>query len=138
MAFLIAFWSSVSLLAALGVAALVGSVLPHEEKVAGQLEIVALADATHMEGRFYLFGGSVDSEPVYRYYYRADGGYRMGWKSVHDSLIIETETGTPRYEKIEDRRETDWWGLGGAANTRYIFYVPPGTVTNDFSLDLEG
>lgn len=132
------FWAFLGLLPALALAALVGSILPHEEQNSGHLEIVALADATHTEGQFYLFGGTIESEPVYRYYYRSDGGYKMGWKLVGDSLIVESETETPRYDKIEEVRGTDWWGISNTAETRYIFYVPPGTVTNTFDLDLEG
>lgn len=133
-----ALWSLIGAILACVTGAILGSFLPHEEKMTGQLNIVALADATHTEGRFYLFGGSIESEPVYRYYYRSNGGYKMGWKPVGSSLIIESETETPRYDKIEEVRETDWWGFESTQETRYIFYVPPGTVTNDFNLDLEG
>ena len=51
---------------------------------------------------------------------------------------MESETETPRYDKIEDVRDASLFNLKMTHDTRYIFYVPPGTVTNTFDLDLEG
>lgn len=113
-------------------------IVGHEERTTSELPIVSLADATHVEGQYLLFGGSVDSVPVYRYYYRTDEGFRMGWKPVDESYIVEQESTRPRYEKVEDIIDFGPWTHKMASDTHYVFYVPPGTVTNDFNLDLEG
>ena len=131
-------YAAISLIPATFLAALIGHLLPGEERVVRQLEIIALADATHTDGQFYLFGGHIDAEPVYRYYYDTGKGYKMGWKPVRDSLIVESETETPRYDRIDNVRDGGLFNIPMTHETRYIFYVPPGTVTNDFNLDLEG
>lgn len=104
----------------------------------GYVQIQALKDNTHIEGDFYLFGGSIDSEPVYSYYYEGQRGTKMGWVPAIDSYIVEEETDNPRLVIEKERGQNTWWHLDlGEIGKTYIFYVPPGSITQEIELDLE-
>lgn len=108
------------------------------EVVEEVVEIRAMSDGTHTDGSFYLFGGSIDSEPVYSYFYMDGEGFRKGWVPADDALVIEESETQPRLVTREYHNVDGFWYLGaGAPDSEYVFYVPPGTVTNKFNLDLE-
>ena len=93
-------------------------------------ELYALKDTTKIEGSFFLASGSFGSSMVYVFYYKTDdGGIRMGMIDYYDAVIYEVTTAHP-YVLFTIRRELE-------VSRTASFYIPPGSVLNEYKLDLE-
>lgn len=123
----------------------IGNELPQKEIVTEQ-QIYALNDSTSTEGRKYLFSGYIDEDLVYRYVASNDKGkYIEEIKDDDDTynpIYIKEGNYTPALKHFSYKLEKDWHKLFAHAdfkNTKdecYIFYVPEGTVTNEYNINL--
>lgn len=100
--------------------------------------IVALKDNQNISGSFFIFGGYEDEDLYYYYAEETDIGIRTNKVLAKDAYIIY-DNNNPRIEEIEAVKFKHWW------NYIYAFpldnytklYVPDGTVTSDYNIDLE-
>jgi len=108
--------------------------------------IVASNDGTNLNGQWGIFGGSIDSKPVYKYYYRtSNGGYKQSWVPAAKSTIYEdVEPGGQAYitkSWNEDLNTRGWLVFDlDVANEenekRYAIHVPPGSLRQEHVYDL--
>lgn len=106
--------------------------------------IVAAADGSQTSGSFYLFGGTIDEDPVYFYYReRSDGSIRQGYIPTGKSVIYE-DTENEGYIQVNRYRDAfcEFWGCawdmaGSTRSNKYEIHVPPGSVKRQFNFDLE-
>ena len=114
------------------------------EETQQRTSIYALQDGSNIKGKFFLLGGSIDQEPVYRYYYKlSDGGFKQSWVKANITEVYETDADphivfTEQYDTLPE-----WvaWPLGPEMTVPKLvdvdIYIPPGSVLQDYSLDLE-
>jgi len=91
-------------------------------------ELVAFSGDSNISGNFFLFGGSIRESYVYRYLYKIEnGGIRQDYEYAKYSTIYETNE-SPRLEMWSDDR--------GMGDYQYRFYIPKGSVKNNYELDI--
>lgn len=100
--------------------------------------IVALKDSQNIDGQFYLMGGYVKEDLYYYYAKETEFGYKCDKVKASDSFVIYTD-GQPKIETYEATSFKHWWIYIYAIpeHTHYSIYVPAGTVTNEYKIDLE-
>lgn len=105
--------------------------------------IVAAADGSQTEGSLFLFGGTINEEPVYFFYRQgSDGSIRQGHVNTESSVIYE-DTETEGYVVVNRYREhCTTWGCAvdlerDQRRNKYEIHVPPGSVKRQFNFDLE-
>lgn len=120
-----------------GVSAAVSDIDDREHSYTFPIE--AAADDSLASGRMFLFGGSLNEEPMYFYYTEsADGAITQGHIPVDQAKIYEDQE-TEGYIKVyEDKGEitpfiihTSW------SDPEYEIHVPKGSVVTQFNFDLE-
>lgn len=101
-------------------------------------KIIALKDNQNISGSFYIMGGYVDEDLYYYYATETEFGYKVEKLKANNAYIKYTD-GETHIEKYEGEFSNDIANLFGAPmyEYRYIIYCPEGTVTNEFSVDLE-
>lgn len=99
--------------------------------------IIALKDSQNVDGQFYLMGGYVKEDLYYYYAKETEFGYKCDKVKANDSFVIYTD-GQPKIETYKATSFKHWWTYIYAIpdHTHYSIYVPAGTVTNEYKIDL--
>ena len=116
-----------------------GPKIPKEEPYS--IELVALKDNSSVNGNFFLGTGTIDEDQYYFYLTKtAKGIQQRKLKNTSDVYLNYAEsTDTPRIVVQKSRCANpiiDFLALGPTF-TEYYIYVPEGSITNEFSVDLE-
>ena len=106
-------------------------------------ELVALNDDadTSVSGLFFLGTGSVSSDEdlEYVFIYETEKGMTVGERkarNVYIQYIAEGET--PRLVHYIETYDSGFWDwLLGNKDGWDVFYIPEGSITSDFEIDLE-
>lgn len=106
-------------------------------------ELVALNDDadSSVSGLFFLGTGSVSSDEdlEYVFIYETEKGMTVGErraKSVYVQYIAKGET--PRLVHYVETYDSSFWDwLLGNKDSWDVFYIPEGSITTDFEIDLE-
>ena len=109
-----------------------------EYNKASDTKIIALKDNRNISGSFYIMGGYVDKDLYYYYATETQFGYKTE-KAKADNTYIKYTDGATHIERYVGEFANDslyLWGFP-MCDDRYIIYVPDGTVTNEFVVDLE-
>lgn len=109
-----------------------------EYQCAETTEIVALKDSMTVKGGYYVFGGYTNSDLQYYYAEKNNGGYHVSHVSARNTVIMYTDE-NPRLEhyKAEKFKNKFAYVFGFPMDERYILYVPEGSLTTDFVIDLQ-
>ena len=104
----------------------------------GIQEIIALKDGKGLVGSFYLYSGYVKDDLYYYYACETDRGYKVEKVNASKCYIIYTDE-NPRIETYVAESFTNWvsWIYAIPLHRHYILYVPDGTITNEYSINLE-
>ena len=95
-----------------------------------------MTDGSNASGSFYIFGGTIKDEFVYRYAYEDEMGIRT--KSLDaDSCVIAYTDEQPKIEKYLICYKNPVHKLFAPPRTSYKLLVPKGTVTTEFKVDLK-
>jgi hypothetical protein len=100
------------------------------------LYLEALQDNNSIEGNFFLGCGRVNGEMKYIFYYKTDGGYKMG--ELNKNVLIKYTNERPRieiYKKIKTDAYTWSIYLEGCDCENTVIYVPKGTIKQYYNLD---
>lgn len=112
------------------------------KRVRRERSLVALKDNNSINGNSFLFGGNIDEEFYYFYYYQ-DGTGTSFAKVQADRAIVFDDNTDPRIEYIACKHEN---GIIGRLldptdclflDRRKRIYVPEGSITTEYKLDLE-
>ena len=103
------------------------------------VEIQALKDNSQISGRFFLGSGRVDEEMHYFYIEETSHGKHMDNVPAKYTHVIESNNERPRVEKyIERYRNVALrWLTVTFFEPLYKIYVPEGSITTEFNVDLE-
>lgn len=117
------------------------------EKIESTQKIVNLKDNRDAKGHFFIGIGYVGTETYYYYYYQTKSGSFKADKIRTDKCEVFYTKDTPHIDtiiQIPDEEQTKNWltlswllSLQTSSNERYKIYVPEGTITDDFSIDME-
>ena len=114
--------------------------LPYNEIVTTQ-EICALNDSSEVEGQKFLFSGYIEENLVYRYVIDTERGKHIEECDVDNAYIKDIESDNPYVEIHKYEFKSGWYYLFAidfkSAKKYQIFYVPNGTITNEYSVDLQ-
>lgn len=111
-------------------------------------DLQALSDNTGVHGNFFLGSGTLDSVPAYYYYERRDDGSFYQWYVYAGNASIVETSDTPHVVRTcQNNNSFGHWVIWPLPMSNYdytcspddpaVFYVPEGSVTNSFNLDLE-
>lgn len=98
-------------------------------------ELANLQDNGRTSGSFFLGSGSIDEEPVFWYYENNSGVLSLHHVGANVASLVEAD-GPPRLEVLEKKSDNTWFQFHSGSK-HYRFYVPPGSVVNNFRLDAE-
>lgn len=119
---------------------ILGSALPYNEIVTRQ-EICALNDSSKIEGQKYLFSGYIEETLVYRYVVNSEKGKHIEECEIDNSYIKDIESNEPYVERHEYELKHGWFWLFAvdlkSAENYSVFYVPNGTITTEYNIDLQ-
>lgn len=120
-----------------GVATMVTDV--EKREYSHQFDIIAAADGSLTDGHFFIFGGTLDEEPMYFYYHQdGNGAIRQGHIPVNDTVIYEDQETTGFIEVYDDKDEINLWYVHlMGSEPKYEVHVPKGSVVRTFNFDLE-
>lgn len=117
---------------------IIGLMLPKEENITKE-NIYALNSSDSTEGASFIFSGYVDENFIYRYVIETDKGKHVEEIDADKVYIVEGN-----YEPIMEIHKTvfkyKWMYLfayHGSEKDYVKFYVPSGTVTTEYSVNLE-
>lgn len=105
--------------------------------VVEDIEIYALQDNITTEGSFFLGSGHVDDELKYFYVEETELGYVVNNVDADNAYIKYT---TDRYHLERLSYTFDNWFVRLIAfpmNNRYVFYIPDGSIINNYTVDLK-
>lgn len=122
----------------LGASGITSCVAEIEYDVDSDTKIIALKDNQNVNGSFYILGGYVDEDLYYYYATETEFGYKTE-KMKADNAYIKYTDNEPHIERYVGDFANEgayFWGFP-MCDDRYIIYVPEGTVTNEFNVDLE-
>jgi len=105
--------------------------------------IVALKDNSGVEGRLdgsiFIVSGQINETPYYYCMESTSEGKHMIKIPSDNAYIVETDEKEPSIikmtQKYIDKRYPFW--IPTTENTKYIIYVPKGTVDTTYRIDLE-
>lgn len=106
---------------------------PRDYNATGALNLQALKSPTSYEGHFFLASGTVDEEMVYRFLTKDDDGLIERGEVDADRAWIIEGTEEPR---LEYRWNCNTWTFpwGACQQPAYVFYVPTGSVLNEYEV----
>lgn len=101
-------------------------------------QIYALSDSSGVESNFYLLHGYVDEELVIRYISNGEYGKKI-YEIDTDNAYINEGKDNPYVEIHHTGFKHDWMNLFAICweKDMYVFYVPQGSVKNEYEIDLE-
>ncbi|MFA5299625.1 MAG: hypothetical protein WC389_15660 [Lutibacter sp.] len=113
--------------------------LPVQTKeVIDEFEIVTLQDNSQTEGNFFLGCGYINGTMKYVFYYKSDKSYKLFMVNYYSAEIIITnkkafnqQIRTVKTDALINKFALDFY----LSENRYVFYVPEGTIKQNYSLD---
>jgi hypothetical protein len=101
-------------------------------------QIIALKDNENINGRCYLMGGYVDEDLYYSYALQTENGIKIDKVNASEGYIVYSNE-KPKIEKYKVKRFKHWYSYlySIPMGEYYNIYVPKGTVTNEYEVDLE-
>lgn len=99
------------------------------------IQIESFNNTDLLSGNFFLFGGNMQEDLVYRYVVKNGTGFSI--KEIKNDNIERIEySDNPRIE-VYGRYPEDGLFKNIAITSKRIIYVPKGTIKSNFNIDLE-
>ena len=138
-AFLNAFMGSfVALIIWVVIGGAIGFALPKVDNT-DEKQIYTLVDNTTTSGKNYLFAGYINEEFVYQYIVETEHGKHIETVSAKQVYIQEGDY-EPKMVTYTYKFKKKWYSLfafNWNRSSKTIFYVPTGTVTREYNIDLK-
>ncbi len=129
---------SIGVMASLFLAFLLMETLPYHKVPTATHPLKSIQDVSTTHGAFFLGSGVVSGDPSFFYYEQQDdGSFVLQSVAAEDATVVES-SGTPRVVDEHLAIDSGWTWLtfsGTFGHKRVVFYVPPGSITTNFTLD---
>ena len=104
-----------------------------------ETKIIALTDNTSIRGQKYLFSGYIDEKYIYRYVIETNDGKQIKELQNSKDVYIKYDNEDPRIVEAVTNLKHEWMWLFaiGVPDIKYTIYVPEGTITEKYDIDLE-
>lgn len=123
------------------IGSIIGNFIPSEWKISSTTNLIALNDSSQINGSFFLGCGTIGEDTVYKYIVNTDKGKQIREINTdNNDVYIKEYNGTPKIEinTWEFKNEKYYWFASPIwKDDEVIFYIPEGSVTNNFSIDLK-
>ena len=120
------------------VGGIIGCTLPMKE-ITNEKQLCALSDSNSISGEKFLFSGYINEKLECRYVVNTDRGKHI--ESVDaDKMYIKEGNYKPKVVSHSDDFKSIgyyWFAVPWNSHEWYEFYVPNGTVTSEYSIDLK-
>jgi len=116
----------------------VALIIPIKTKeVDDEFEIVFLQDNTVTQGSFFLGCGNINSSMKYIFYYKRDESYKMFMVDYYgvEIVITDKKSYVKQIRTVKTDAIINKFAFGLLPENRYIFYVPEGTIKQNYNLD---
>lgn len=121
-----------------GISTLVYCEAEKQSVVVSKQEIYSLADNSGAEGRFFLGGGSIETEMYYFYYIKTQGAFKIHKVKADDVFLHEDDIKKAYVEeRVTKTIHPKNWLIFDLPNTETHLIVPKGTVVQYYRIDLE-
>lgn len=121
--------------AALLVFGFLGALVVHPTFHEDCTNLVAMSDGSSTSGSFFLGSGTIKNDQVYSYYYKDGAGFKRDYQYADRSTIYYTE-GAPRICALDSDHSIWTYPIIPEYTTDgYNFYVPAGSIKQDFTLN---
>lgn len=109
-----------------------------KETVVNSIDLIALQDNSSAYGSFFLGCGTVEEEQYYYYIVQEKLGMKEE-KVEADNAYIQYSKDAPHIDVINRTFSKEWynWFAFPTWDNCYIFYIPEGSVTTQFNVDLK-
>lgn len=109
------------------------------------VKLESLVDGSDIRGSFFLGSGVINEVSVFTWYEQSEPGSYRQEQADADVSTVHFTTDAPHYVlTVKRREEGSWfgkWGIrtdaGEGLDWRYDFYVPKGTIKNNYTLDAQ-
>ncbi|MBU5331739.1 hypothetical protein KQI61_05980 [Anaerocolumna aminovalerica] len=123
------------------IGSIIGNLLPSEWQTSSTTNLVALNDSSQINGSFFLGCGTIGEDTAYKYIVNTNKGKQVREiNAKNNNVYIKEYNNTPKIEikKWEFINEKYYLFASPAwKDDEVIFYIPEGSVTNNFSIDLK-
>lgn len=120
------------------ISTIVAFVLPIDTKEeVDEFEIVSLQDNSSTEGSFFLGCGNINGSMKYVFYYKSGESYKMFMVDYYRAEVVLTDKKSynKQIRTIKSDKLINKFAFGVLPENRYIFYVPSGTIKQNYNLD---
>jgi len=103
-----------------------------------EYDLVTLQDNFSNSGSFFLGSGNIDGKMKYVYYYKSQGGFKMG-QIDYDNAVIRYGN-TPRIDRYRREMVDNWksyFAMDIPHDSLYVITVPKGTIKTNYNLDAQ-
>jgi len=120
---------------------IVGFSIPTEKTTVTDIyQLESISDNSGIAGSFFLGSGNIDGVMKYSYYLKSGDEYYLRQTNVNNSVIKYSNTKT--ILEVKRVEETDYWLNYFSLSIKeqypkYIFYIPKGSIKNQYNLDSE-
>ncbi len=117
---------------------IIGTYIP-KEKIEEVQEICAFSDNSSTSVTTYLFSSHSDEKLIYRYIINTDKGKQINTLENPNVYIeeVNTQPKLVRYYTVFTNKIYNLIANDMIGDNYYKFYVPEGTVTNEYKVDLK-
>ena len=114
--------------------------IPKQYIKTNTVDIIALNDSQNMQGSSFIGSGYVDEELKYYVMQDTNLGYSVIKIDSDNAYIKEDKDQKPHIEIQTEEIENPilrYWFNFNCGGTRYIIYVPNGTIVQNYKIDLK-
>lgn len=98
-----------------------------------EYSLAALSSGSEVDGSFFLGSGYVDEDRMFTYIIeRSDGGYVLRSVEANDSVIYQIDDDNIRVEVFDIYSDPNWSRIPW--NTEYHFYIPEGSILENYTV----
>ena len=95
--------------------------------------IVALNDSNQINGKFYCRRGYIEEKLYYQYMRKSGSGFKAGKVKADDTILYYTDDDY----RVEFYMKTKEWWIFHDEAYYYEIYIPEGSITEDYQIDLQ-
>ena len=102
-----------------------------------EYKIECLQDNSYQPGAFFIGCGNIDGSMSYVYYYETKSGFKMDIVDYNAATIKYTKSDPKviKFEEVYSNSYINRFSIYLKDRDKYIFYVPRGTIQNNYNLD---
>ena len=106
--------------------------------------LYSMNDAIGTKGNFFLGSGTINTSPVYTYYWQDGNQFRLAWVDASEAYITYSDNTPTLVHHGSKQRYSNWlsigeddWRVDVYNSDPYEFQIPKGSILQQYSLDAQ-